>query len=343
MNLVFEAPNLAAFVSAGNAGKPIYRKELVYAGTFKDSEENVHDITEKHLQHWVASFSKMKEAGVKVPVPAKHTDDPDKRRGTLIALELGQRDDGTPNLFGYIEFNDAETAKQGINNDVSIYVPEELKANGVEEPLQFVIAHVALTDYPVVNDLGDFEAIAASFACPKDRKKPMLKELAKKLGIEFEEDSSDDVVADRVAASFSTLKAAIEDLKKNQKEPEGSDDPEKKKEEEKKEMAASFAKKFAKIEKPSRELRIDNLVSVGKITKAVADDLKKTFCTEDTLSLAFSMDEDKFKDSFDSTFAALEKNEPVLSFSSRTGPQADADDFENNPLLKDAESRSKAN
>lgn len=319
-------------------GKPVYRKELIYEGKFsKDDFE--FDITLALMDHWLSSFETMQDAGIDVPAPVEHTTDPEKRRGTCIGMQRGIDSKGREALFGYIEFNDEESAKLS-NSQVSIYVPAERPANGTEKPLKNVISHVAITDYPVVNDLDGFE-IAASLTPAKESKPMLLKKLATELGLSLSDDADDQGSYDAILSHVKELSLAIEDMKKKappfkKKDDEDEDDKEKMK----KEVAASFALKFSGTEAKTRKAQIGTLVSTGKITKAVADDLEKTFCKEESLCLAFGSD-GSFTDSFESTFEALSKNEPVLSFTERTGSQASTSETDN-PMVKESLKRAEA-
>lgn len=147
-----------------------FRKELIYENvpgenfikkTPKGEQEFTVD-TEK-LEHWANSGNEMIASGIRVPLPIKHTDNPEAGRGEVLEYELGVNDEGRNALYGILKFRDAEAAKLAKSTDVSIFVPNDTVYDCFGKPYEHVIRHVCLTDYPVIKKLGRFEAIAASF------------------------------------------------------------------------------------------------------------------------------------------------------------------------------------
>lgn len=90
----------------------------------------------------------------------------------------------------------------------------------------------------------------------------------------------------------------------------------------------------------SRELEVSSLVTEGKITPVVANELKNIFVTPDAINAAAD-DKGEVVDAFDKTVDALRKNEQVMNFAGKTGmqqvPKFTGD--EANLLIRDAEKR----
>ncbi len=140
-----------------------YRKELIHAGTFvKDGQE--FRVDGAALRHWKRTFDAMRRRGVEVPVPVEHTRDPERRRGTVVEMELGTNLRGEPALFGVFEFRDGEAPL----SSVSIYAPPSF-TDGLGTRYVRPITHVALTDYPVVPGLDPWLPLAASRSAPLER------------------------------------------------------------------------------------------------------------------------------------------------------------------------------
>lgn len=147
----------------------IFRKELIYENvpgeTFRKKtaeKDQTFTVDSDRLDYWADTGNTMIQNGVKVPVPLKHTDDPEKNRGQIVRFERGLNDDGREALFGVVKFRDQEAAKLAASTDVSIFVPDKPVYDGLGREYIHPIRHVCCTDYPVIPKLGGFEAIAAS-------------------------------------------------------------------------------------------------------------------------------------------------------------------------------------
>ena len=93
------------------------------------------------------------------------------------------------------------------------------------------------------------------------------------------------------------------------------------------------------IVKKSRETEINNLVSEGKISGAVATDLKATYASEEALKKVIDA-KGNITDNFDSIITTLAKNERIINFGGRTGVQRlEGEHQKKNALMKDMESR----
>jgi hypothetical protein len=147
----------------------VFLKEVAHVGTFHKGDMKI-PITEAHLDHWVKTFAEMSEEGIEVPVPVEHTKDPEKRRGTVLALSKRTNSRGLPALYAKIKFRDAEAAKLS-HSGCSIFVP--MSANsGSGKKFKIPVQHICITDYPVINNLEPFKPIALSFGDQKPDDKP---------------------------------------------------------------------------------------------------------------------------------------------------------------------------
>ena len=325
-----------------------YRKELIYAGTFeKDGQRFSFGL--KEFSIWLFNFKECQKNGVQTFLQLDHNDSPENTRGELMDMELSKTVEGLDSLVGYFQFASEEAEKLATNSQVSVYVVPEFSDGKGNKYEGGVIRHVALTTTPVIPALTNFE-IAASLSCSPKKKepKPMLKKLALELGIEgVTDDATDEAVFSKILSHFSSLSLALKDFKDRFKKKDDEDEAAKRKaEDDKKKMsdpiAASLVNRFASQESKTRTFQIDALVKDGRITKAVADDLKKDFCESKTLALSFDHKSDgDFKDNFSGVLSALEKNERVLSFNEKTRDQTY--NSENvSPLVKDAQERADA-
>jgi len=320
------------------SGERTFRKELIFEGEFVKGDQEFA-ITEKNIDEWIANFEKSSEAGIELPLQSQHDVTPEATRGKVIGLEKATNEEGKVALYGFLQFRDEEAEKMALTAQVSIYSVSSFK-DGVGNEYSNILRHVALCIDPVIPNLEEFQEIAASLSCKKEKKKmSKLFELAQKLDLSLADDSTDEQSFESILAyvgkitnELSELKEAFKPFKK--KDGEGDEDEEKKKAEA--EKAASLAASFAKIEGKSRVLMIDNLLGDGKVTKVVADDLKKSYCSKE-LALSFSGGE--FKDGFDNLMNTLGKNDRVLSFTENSGGQVSTDT--DNPLIADAEARAK--
>lgn len=327
-----------------------YWKELIYIGNFRketSSESLKFSVSESDIDQWVDIHGLFVERGIDVPLPKDHSFDVEDSRGSVLAMEKRKDSKGRIGLFGKIKFRDEEAAQLAKTAKVSIYVPPkytDAQGNTYSHPIR----HVALTDYPVINQLDGF--IAASYI--EGESKMPLKKLAASLGVKVKDDDDDAKISAAITAAFEDLKNKPPAKEEEETSSEEEDDAEMKK---KREMEAAEKKKKAG-DKPksvsasmlsmleeNRTNKINKLVDDGKITPAVAKGLTEQFCGKKTLTL--SLVEDGFDDGFTSMVKVLDQNEPVL-LGEQTGGQHGRTVLklsdEENPLLKNAESRAKS-
>ena len=301
--------------------KQRYRKQLIYTGDFKKGDRTI-DVAESDIDHWVATGTQMLEAGADIPLPVEHTTDPEKKRGSIVGFEKDATENGTVGLYGIVEFNDPETAKQHVNSDVSIYSPPTAEHDG--KSYDWPITHVALTNYPVVPRLNGFEAIAASLVLSDppnlEPKKMPLKSLAGKLGVSIPDGADDAAIEKAIVTAF-------------KKKPEPTE-PKK---------PVAVAASLINMAKDNRDLKLSRLVEKGNVTPNVKKQLAEIFMQDDAISLSLQSDPElAVDDKFDQLIIALSENNPV-ELGEQSGIQAislsDITDADKNPLLADAESR----
>lgn len=330
--IIYTCPDLAPIALSEGSEDLVYEKQAIYVGTFH-ADNGEHTVTDQDINHWVKEFTRMSENGVDVPVPLEHTDDPEKRRGTVIGMRAANDQEGRYSLFTKIRFNKKEDAERG--NQVSVFVPPSYR-DGKGNEYYRPVRHVALTDYPVVPGLAGFEKVLAASLVKKKKVNNMenlIQLLNTELGLQLDPTANEATVYAAVKAAIDAAKLAPPDEANPGEPPGDTPPPGNTPPPPPQQMSASLVK----LVNTSREGVIDNLVTQGKITPAVAKKLKGEYTGKDKLALAFSQDTGDFSDNFDGVIAALQENEPVLSFAEKTKSQVLPK--EGNILIQDAESR----
>jgi hypothetical protein len=327
----------------------VFRKELIHAGLHVKEDQEI-DVEEETIDHWIATFHEMRGLGFEVPVPVEHTTDPEANRGHVIEMERGVNSQGIEALFGYIEFVDEQAARLAKSAKVSIYVPPEFSVQG--KKFSKPITHVALTDYPVVVPMDEWEPIAASFSRETSGMKltQAVKAALGKLKFEYDEDKDDEESLAKALAS--AVAKLAEDKEDKDEEKEASkpakassdeDDDKKAAKDDEKEMAVSLS--HVEMLRENRETKLQRLVDRGAITPAVKKKLLAKYGSDGTLRLSLSRSD--YDDGFTEVVKALEDNEPV-SLGHQTGGQSGRTavalsrehmDPSKNPLLADANRR----
>jgi len=325
----------------------VFEKEIVRAGEFTKSGRSGkvtrHVIDERMLDGFVRNFAEMKRDGVHVPVPVEHTVDPEKRRGTVTDMTKRPNGSGVPAVFARIEFRDAEAAKMAQTAGVSVYVPDKIHNGTLGKDYHAAVEHVALTDYPVINDLAPFKPLALSLKMENDM---TLKDLAAQMGVDPSITDEQQMLL-AMSMKLQQMRGPQQPPAPAPGQPAAPPRP----------PGPAPARPFGMSREPialsgtllamaveNRETKIGRLVERRLITPAVAKDLKATYCTDD--ALAFSHAED-FNDGFDAVVGALAKNSPVIPDGKKTGKQAvalskDADGRYENPLVANAVARAEA-
>jgi len=275
---------LAAAVALGasktnEAGQPTqtFRKDIVQVGTWvhPGSGETI-DISLARIQHWATVGNQMLAAGIKIPIPATHTNDPEKNRGYVQKFDV-QGD----KLWMNCELIGTDAIQLAARCEVSISVVPEVKgADGTvytDAP-----NHIAMVTDPVIPGQGQFQVIELSRAKALQLAigaSPMelLKTLAATLGINIDGMADADATnailnavktlkaGDANACDMATTKAALSKAEDQIK-------------------ALELAAKKPEIDADTRGILIENvglklskLVDAGQITPAVRTKIETNF------------------------------------------------------------------
>ena len=288
------AASPASSATTNAAGQPTRRftKEIVKAGTFvKDGD--AFNIDGALLDTFVASFGKMKAAGVKVPLPAGHTTKAEANQGWVE--DIFREGDS---LVATIEAVGQDAIAMAARNDVSIGATKDF-VDGKGNAYPWAITHVALTPVPVVPGMSGFVQIAASQDGGEPIKAPVYRPAQEKRAMDFTKIAlamgiaatalTEANATDLIVGHFDKLKAEAKPKDAQPVPP----------------MVLSLATE-------NRQAKIDRLLSGGKISKAVGDDLKAAFIGDKGKAIEFDMGPIGQQNAvFDAVIAALEKNNPV--------------------------------
>jgi len=136
-----------------------YEKELIREGEWAHPQKPSVKlkITLKRMQQWVENFNKNL---FKVPVPKRHSLDPEDNRGWLKKLFLKKDSRGTHVLYGHLDITNDKMQKlidNGDIQDVSVSIGDYMDNQGKRhgEALQ----HVALTIIPHIDSQSGFSPI----------------------------------------------------------------------------------------------------------------------------------------------------------------------------------------
>lgn len=335
-DIVFEC-ELSEFELANESDPLVFRKELIYEGSFSKGDQHF-TVSKDLINHWVDTFGAFAFEGIDVPVPLGHTSDPTKTQAIMLGMETALNSKGRHALYGLMRFKDADAAKLAKTSQVSIYSPPKFKSSsGVEYP--WPIRHVAITNYPVINGLEKFQALALSFDEAHEVEledvfdglelsddslligldyDPLilgtnamtLRELATLMGVPPTVTDAQQLV-DQMAAIWQAKVAPPAAPPAAPAAPPAAGPP--KPAVPPRPIAASFIEDRKTI----RSMKIDGLV--GKhITTAVATDLKAQYCGDEAITLSLS--DDAPKDGFDAVIDALKKN-TMPTIGEKTGGQ----------------------
>ncbi len=139
----------------------IYEKELIREGEWAHPQRpHIRlKITLKRMQEWVSNFNKKL---FKVPIPKRHSLDPEDNRGWVKDIFIRKGDNGENALFGHLDITNNKMQKlidNGDVQDVSVSVGNytDNQGNKHGETLQ----HVALTVIPHIDGQSGFAPINA--------------------------------------------------------------------------------------------------------------------------------------------------------------------------------------
>lgn len=322
-----------------------YLKEVLPVGSFYHPADDFEfEITRDFLDALTLNTKRMVQNKLPIPLQLTHGGDGNKKADIVDAV-VKKNSDGVDSLFLSIRFPDKAAKQEALRHDVSVHIPPMIvdSKKNVYKP---AIEHLALTNYPVIHGMSQWQAFAASrisFGAEKPAglslcakcggkcgkklkgKKPMVKkfedELALKLGMSF--DAGDDDAKKREKL----LAAVQKPVTLSKQSP----------------MAIGAVKK-------ARKLELQAATEAGAITPATRDVLETVFCNDEDITLSLSRSEAAGKDTvedkvFDGVILALSKNNGKGWSEKGRHQEGETKKHEqnsDNPLLRDAEKRAKA-
>jgi hypothetical protein len=316
-----------------------FLKELIKAGHYvKESDGLEFDVTPATLEHWAATFARMRANGLNVPVPNGHTHDGAANRGWVRHLfRAGDSLYGVVDLVG-------DGIPMAATNDVSIYaVPEFTDGHG--NRYQWPILHVALCTDPVVPGLSGFLPIAAALDSPPANAPVFQMQTLAGASMSTDDAGGQASAADQISQGFNqavlqalqnddldlkTKLARIKEILTAQEKalstfgedessspaaaPAAAAAPD-----ELAGMSPVVAARLAPIVARNRRHELGDLVRDGHLTRAAADGLERLFVPSGEKALQLSIDQ-SVQVQFDGVVAALRKNR-AIAIGERTGSQ----------------------
>jgi hypothetical protein len=348
-------------------GTLVFEKQVAFAGDFvkvdANGEKRRFSLTPDVLDVLERDTNRMIEAGVRVPSPLQHSRSPEDNRGTWSKFYRKRDSKNREGLFGRFVPRDAKAAELAKTSDVSVWLLPDY-TDGTNNKYDYVVRHVALTDYPVINSMDQFKQLAASEDAEvvisqnpenPDRSKNM-KPIIAALSLEL----SEDVLKDEKKTEelvLAEVKRLVDDHKKSSEstkklETELSEAKSQVKLLETKLADHKDVKTYDKLTlslfRDNREGRIDRLVSDHKITPASARALKDTWCRESIMTRGLELSDDGKDELFETLLKTLSDREG-LDLAEESGGQGKAelyelseDDRKENYLLKDMDRRRSA-
>lgn len=290
--------------ASGDPVRQRFLKEVIKIGDYvKESEDLEFSVTSAMLENWVTQFARMRENGVKVPIPLGHEGmgNADLNRGWVEDVFIQGE-----SLMMVAELVGEDAIQAAQRCDVSIGSPASFtdgKGNVYPQPIE----HVCLCTDPLIPGLGEFVPLAAS---RKAKKESAMNwdEIRKALGITGKMD--DENATELILASVTELKAnrdkEVGDLKASLSAATKSiPDPDP--------MLVNLAA-------DNRSMKIDALVG-EKITPATGKALKALFLGDDNSNLVLSL-KGKAADTFDKVIEIFAAAEPIKK-GEKTAAQAD--------------------
>lgn len=306
------APMLLLSTDASSKAK-VYKKELIRVGKYyKESAGIKFEVTAETLMHWVNTFKQFLINGLKVPIPSNHWDT-DSNNGYLQDVFIEGE-----SLFGIIVLYGANVDTLASTNDVSIYCPVEY-TDGAGNMYFRPIVHVALTPYPVIPGLKEFEALAASLLTRKESKSMKWQNVQKALNIseELKDENAEALILSSVELMTKTNETLVSENAKlvadNAALTETS-----------KTLALSQegvepSPVLVNLAADNIDMKLSSLVSAARITPAVKTKLVDIFVGADKVNLALSLKKGT-SEVVNALVAALSENDPVI-LAEQTGVQ----------------------
>lgn len=356
-------------------GKRRYRKQTIYEGSFLKRAPGQPDlkfsVDRGMIDHWKKSHDDLAAEGIEVPLPLGHTENAEKRRGTVVGASTGLDAKGRYSLYHDVEFSRPEH-EHLINSDVSLWCPEKFTSGSGKE-YRWPIKHVAITDYPVIPGLEKFQALACSYELllDQERDEPSpgssgtnklsfdqlightdmgMQQVAMALGIN-QPTLPDAQLEPMIIAAIQKLKPPAQPGAQPAGGPAPPPTPPPAPAPAGPSRAFSFSPAMAGILRDNRMLQLGQLLDGGSVSKPIYDELVAEYCSDTALALSLSADEDD-EDRFKIEIGRLARNEqapvkgrtrPQLAKSLKLSREEHSDKVDDNFLNKDAARRAKEN
>lgn len=154
-------------VFSGPIGEPgkwegdVFTKKVITEGRWRHPVTNkTLDVNRDRLDQWVGVFKQCQSADIGVPTPLGHTLEPDKNAGWVVDLEV-REGESCAELWASMDIQDSNiNEKIGKTiKGVSVGVVRNLQDVRPDDDIRDLgegIEHIALTNMPVVQRMGDF-------------------------------------------------------------------------------------------------------------------------------------------------------------------------------------------
>ncbi|HTW96013.1 MAG TPA: hypothetical protein VMD30_14520 [Tepidisphaeraceae bacterium] len=132
-------------------------KDIIRVGQYRHPRRRFTVLVDRRrIDQWVRTFRRMTGNGVKVHIPADHSDRAADNRGFVLAMKRsGDR------LMALCQFIGEDAARDAARNQVSIGIAPRY-VDGQNRHYPDAIVHVALTPVPVVTGQGLFMPVEAA-------------------------------------------------------------------------------------------------------------------------------------------------------------------------------------
>jgi hypothetical protein len=333
--------------------KPLlYRKEAIYTGEHFKLDRNRRGIKfstpKEALEHWVESIHTLRGLGYDIPLATTHDDWENirNRLGDVVDGHVMKNDKGKDALFLDVLFRNEKDRDIALKGDVSIGSPDVWSdSNGTEHV--YPLRHVAATSAGVIPKLKTWQQIAASFAEGKAMDPKLIEELISILGLTPSEDADDAAKQELVMGA---IRSMVEKLNGGGAPPVPEEAEMSEEDDEvpnrstpgaansnigkggARKVSATVAFDWSKAPPimvetvgQSRKAQIDALETQNKITPAVAEKLKLSFCGEKAIRLELSHDAKGGEFARAIEFAEMMAKDRPLKRSGRSVFEADDD------------------
>jgi len=314
-----------SFASATGAmeqvGNKKYIKDAIHVGHYKHPNGSFDvEIDTARMDRWIDTFWKMQGNGVKVPVFADHNDDTASERQSPSERTRGYvtdmfRKDDT--LYYVQEFGSKESETMATTVDqVSINVDPEF-VDGEDRKYGEAITHIAITPKPVVPGQSSF--IPMSLIRVEEEEQKEMDEVLTKLKEAFgiESDLTEENVVEVLTGEHSKLTAKIAEMTTARDTIQASLDAER----DQKPKDVTIEPEVLDVLSEATDAKLDNLVSMSRITPAVRDKFKAIIADEKVQPFMLSRTVSGTPKSVVSQILDVLKDNEVVDTREKTGTQ----------------------